>query len=82
LALNNMQVNDPRPRKQKFPGEKVHLDFSTLSAAVVDDPVHPDRSSFRGAGWVYLRGWLGRLFSIAQFGVPDFVCDQEGLIER
>jgi len=58
------------------------LDFSTLSAAIVDDPIHPDRSSFRGAGWVNLRSCLVRLFSIAQYGVPDFVRNQEGLIER
>jgi hypothetical protein len=58
------------------------LDFSTLSAAVVDDPIHPDRSSFRGTSWVNVGSWLGCLFSIAQFGMPDFMRNQECLVAR
>lgn len=53
-----------------------------MPSAVVNDSVYPDGSGFRGAGWVDLGHWLGPLFSIAQFGVPDFVRNQERLIEK
>lgn len=53
-----------------------------MPSAVVDDAVHPDRRGFRGAGWVNVSRWLGPLFSIAQFGVPDFVRNEERLVKR
>lgn len=57
------------------------MNLSSLPSAVVDDPIHPDRAGLGGASWVDLDCWLGRLFSIAQFGVPDFVRNQERLVE-
>jgi hypothetical protein len=81
LALGHVQVDRHMPWEEKLPREEVHLDLPPLTPAVVDDAVHPDRRCFRGAGRVDVGRWLGLLFAIAQFRVPDFVRNQERLVE-
>ena len=58
-----------------------HLDFSTLSAAVVENPVHPDRAGLGGANWVDLGCRLVIFLAVPELGVPDFMRHQECLFE-
>jgi hypothetical protein len=67
--------------EQKLPREEVHLDLPPLSAAVVDNAVHPNGRRLRGADWVNV-GWELSLFlAITQLCVPDLVRHQERLVE-
>jgi hypothetical protein len=79
--LNHVQVNDQRPRQEKLSGEEVHLNFSSLSSAVVHNPVHPNRTDLRRPSCVDLDHSPIIFFAIPKFGVSDFMRHQEGLFE-
>jgi hypothetical protein len=82
LALGHMQIDRHMPWEEKLPREEVHLDLAPLAPAVVNHAVHPDWRSFRGASRIDVGRGFGLLFAVPQFRMPDFMRNQERLVER
>ncbi|GAD24634.1 thiamine biosynthesis enzyme ThiH [Acidovorax sp. MR-S7] len=76
-----MELHNHGSRNEKLTRKQVHLDLTSLPAAIVDDTIHPDGRSFRCSRRVDVNRWLDVLFTVAKLGMPDFMGYQKRLVE-
>ena len=69
-----------RPWQNEFPGKEVHLDFSPLPAAIVDNAINTDGRGLGRPHRIGGRRYVGILKAV-KFHMPEFVCDQKGMNE-